>query len=306
MTGLNSYINPAFAEWLDAYRSAQQLPDGFAALVERLHMPTAAAIAQGAKIRNELFVVGLCGAQGSGKSTMAQVLAQLLTQHGLRVAVLSLDDLYYTRAERQRLAAQVHPLFATRGPPGTHDIALGAQVIATLAQGRPCALPRFDKARDDRRPRAEWPVAPAGIDVLLFEGWCVGARAEPDAALVAPINALERDDDRQAIWRRHVNAALDGAYAGLFARIDMLILMRAPSFETVAIWRLEQEAKLRAAIGSQPASKVMSDTEALRFVQFYERITRQVEREMPTRADVLIDLDEQRQVREWSWLAGNS
>jgi D-glycerate 3-kinase len=292
-------LDSDFGDWLAAYRGAQQLPASFAGLVDQLHVPMAAAVARAARAGGGLFVLGLCGAQGSGKSTMARVLAQLLAGHGLRAAVLSLDDLYYTRAQRQKLAAQVHPLLATRGPPGTHDPALGAEVIAALAEGRRVALPRFAKERDDRRPRATWPVAGPGVDVLLFEGWCVGARPEAEAALAAPVNALERDEDGQGIWRRHVNAALRGAYAALFARIDMLVLMRAPSFETVTAWRLEQEAKLRAASGAEPGSRVMSETEVLRFVQFFERTTRQIDREMPGRADMVIALDEQRQVREW-------
>ena len=286
----------AFADWLARYCADQQLPCGFADLVERLHRPLASDFARAAEMHPGLFVLGLCGAQGSGKSTMAGVLAQLLTRHGLRVAVLSLDDLYCTRAERAQLAAKVHPLLATRGPPGTHDVALGAEVIAALADNRPVALPRFDKARDDRCPRAQWPLAGPGIDVLLFEGWCVGARAEPDATLAIPVNALERDADSAMIWRRHVNAALGGAYATLFARIDRLVLMRAPSFAAVLAWRLEQEAKLRRACGTDPGARVMSEAEVVRFVQFFERTTRQIDREMPARADMLVTLDEQRHV----------
>jgi D-glycerate 3-kinase len=295
-------LAPDLVKWLAAYRDVERLPESFAALVEQLHVPMAAAIAGAAKARGGLFVVGLCGAQGSGKSTMVQVLAQLLTGDGLRVAVLSLDDLYCTRAQRQQLAAQVHPLLTTRGPPGTHDVALGMEVITALEQGRQTALPRFDKARDDRRPRAEWAMAGGGagpVDVLLFEGWCVGARPEPAAALALPVNPLERDEDRDLGWRRHVNAALAGDYATLFARIDRLVMLRAPSFETVKAWRLEQEAKLLAASGAEPGSRVMTEAEVLRFVQFFERTTRQIEREMPARADMLVTLNQQRQVVEW-------
>ncbi len=295
--------NSDFAEWLTAYRVAQQLSASFTGVVEQLHRPLATAI-HGAAGRpaGGLFVLGLCGPQGSGKSTLVQVLQQLLIARGLRVAVLSLDDLYYTRAVRQRLATQIHPLLATRGPPGTHDVSLGREVIAALAHRRACALPRFDKAHDDRRPYADWPVAEPGIDVLLFEGWCVGARPETPAAIAEPVNALELDEDRDGVWRSHVNAALAGAYIELFARIDMLVLMRAPSFEAVTTWRLEQEAKLRAKTVADPRSRVMSDAEVLRFMQFYERTTCQIDREMPARADLVIELDEQRQVRSWRGL----
>ncbi|PTT43253.1 kinase, partial [Stenotrophomonas sp. HMWF022] len=77
------------------------------------------------------LILGLCGAQGSGKSTIAARLAKQVE----RSAILSLDDLYLTRAERQKLARAVHPLFATRGVPGTHDVALGVETIAAVARG---------------------------------------------------------------------------------------------------------------------------------------------------------------------------
>src|SRR6185437_8649015 len=77
------------------------------------------------------LVLGLCGAQGSGKSILARSLADRFASRGRRVAVLSLDDLYLTKAERSRLAQEVHPLLGTRGVPGTHDVALGLQILNT-------------------------------------------------------------------------------------------------------------------------------------------------------------------------------
>jgi D-glycerate 3-kinase len=177
-------------------------------------------------------------------------------------------------------------------------VALGLDVIGALARGRATALPRFDKASDDRCPRAQWPIAGPGVDVLLFEGWCVGAHPEPEGALAAPINALERDEDRETVWRRYVNAALAGDYAALFAQVDRLVMLRAPSFAAVTAWRLEQETKLRETAGMR-VSRVMSEPEVRRFVQFFERTTRHCDQEMPARADLLVELDERRQVRAW-------
>ena len=236
------------------------------------------------------LVVGICGAQGSGKSTLAADLAQRLTQGGRTVATLSLDDLYKTRAERQRMAREVHPLFATRGVPGTHDIALGLETIAALERGEAALLPRFDKGADDRAPRETWPVAPAGTEVLLLEGWCVGAR--PQADVSTPVNALEQTDDPQALWRSHANAALAGDYQRLFARIDLLVLLAAPGWEVVARWREQQEAELRQRGGSA----VMSPAEVTRFIQHYERLTRWILEEMPARADLTVRLGENREV----------
>jgi D-glycerate 3-kinase len=237
-----------------------------------------------------LFVLGICGAQGSGKSTLVAALAERLACEGLRVAGLSLDDLYLTRAERRALAQAVHPLFATRGVPGTHDVALGLATIEALERGEAAALPRFDKALDDRAPLARWPQAPAQTQVLLFEGWCLGARPQRDVA--DPVNALEADEDPQAIWRGYANVALAGPYAALFARVDRLVLLAAPGFEVVARWREEQEAQLRAQGG--PA--VMAPDQVTRFIAHYERLTRWILTEMPQRADLTVRLGPEREV----------
>lgn len=237
-------------------------------------------------------VVGLCGAQGSGKSTLAAAATKALEATGRRVAVLSLDDLYLTRAERQALAREVHPLFATRGVPGTHSVALGLDLLDRLARGEPAALPRFDKARDDRAPEADWRRAPAGCEVLLFEGWCVGAGPQDEAALEEPVNALEAAEDPDGTWRRTANAALTAPYAQLVARLDRLILLAAPSFEVVAGWRLQQEQDLARSRGS--ADGLMDKTAVARFVAHYERITRAILAEMPARADLVVRLDEAR------------
>ncbi|MFM5955524.1 MAG: division plane positioning ATPase MipZ [Novosphingobium sp.] len=237
-----------------------------------------------------LLVVGICGAQGSGKSTLAAHLAGQLADRGLRVATLSLDDLYQTRAERMRLAAQVHPLLATRGVPGTHDVALGLATLDALARGEPAPLPRFDKAADDRVPADAWPLAPAGTQVLLLEGWCLGAR--PQADVSDPVNAFEAAEDPNAVWRSYANTALAGDYQQLFARIDLLVLLAAPGWDIVAQWREQQEAELRAGGGA----RVMSPAEVTRFIQHYERLTRWILEEMPTRADLTVRLGENREV----------
>ncbi|MEJ2817234.1 kinase [Caulobacter sp. CCG-8] len=280
-------------DWLTAFLRDENLPAGFAAEIERLHAPLADRIA--AVAMGPAFVVGICGPQGSGKSTTVRVVAALLEARGLKTATLSLDDLYLPLADREALARDVHPLLRTRGVPGTHDVALGLAVLDGLAGEGGTALPRFDKAADDRAPVETWPVVEGPVDVVLLEGWCVGARPEPSEALAAPVNALERERDPDATWRAHVNAALAGPYRALFGRLDLLVLFTAPDFATVLAWRREQEAKLRARLAETgQAGRAMSDDEVAVFVQHYERLTRHIAREMPPRADIVIALDADR------------
>lgn len=284
---------------IDTIQREHRLPDSFRATVEDLYRPLAGRIASAARGRDTPLVVGLCGPQGSGKSTMAAVLGALLQAQGLAVAVLSLDDLYLTRAERLRLGETVHPLLRVRGVPGTHDVALGIQLLEALARPGATAIPAFDKAADDRGPPEQWPVVEGPVDVILFEGWCVGARPQSPEQLGAPINDLERVEDADGRWRVFVNAALAGPYQQLFAAIDLLILLEAPGFDAIHGWRLEQERKLRDRAGD--GQHVMSDDEVRRFISHYERLTRHILTEMPARADILISLAADRSVLRRRW-----
>jgi len=268
------------------------LPAAYLRTVNSVWVPLAKSVAAGASRSARPLILGLCGAQGSGKSTAAKVLVQLLSdRHGLAAGVLSLDDLYLSHAQRAGLAGDVHPLLATRGPPGTHDVALGQQVLQAVRDRQAVDMPRFDKAADDPRPSAEWPrVGP--VDVLVFEGWCVGARPQASEDLIQPINALEREEDPDGTWRRWCNDALLD-YQPLFGLIDRLVLLKAPGFEVVRRWRGEQEAKLRERAGA--GRRTMSEAQIDRFIQHYERLTRIILARMPAYADMVVELDADRE-----------
>jgi D-glycerate 3-kinase len=274
---------------LDRFIAHEQLPETFRRTAELVCEPLAARAQRRRIDRKRCAVIGLCGAQGSGKTTVAKFTAQLLAERGMRAVALSLDDFYLTHEARLRLAKDVHPLLATRGPPGTHDVGMAGAAIDALRTRGKATLPRFDKATDTRAPRGTWETVASPVDVILLEGWCVGALSQGEAALATPVNDLERDEDLKGIWRHYVNDQLDGSYKALFARLHDLVLLEAPSFDVVVGWRAEQEAKLREKGGGG-----MDDAQIARFVAYYERLTRWILAEMPGRADWVVTLDTQR------------
>jgi D-glycerate 3-kinase len=240
--------------------------------------------------------VGVSGLQGSGKTTLSRQLAQCARARGLHCEVLSLDDFYLGRRERLRLARSVHPLFATRGVPGTHDVDLLLRTLDGLARAsaeQPVCVPRFDKGRDARKPPSRWRRVTRAPALVLLEGWCVGVAPQPAAGVARPVNALERDEDPLGTWRRHANAALAQDYARVWERLDRLVLLQAPRFDVVARWRREQEQ----ALHRRAAPRAMGVAALRRFLAHYERLSRHALRTLPAKADVRLVLDDARAVR---------
>jgi D-glycerate 3-kinase len=275
--------------WIPAFLAEHGLPERFHETLDRVCRPLADWAAGLRPEGGRTVVAGLCGAQGSGKSTIAGASARLLRDRGLAALCISIDDFYLRKAERERLAQQVHPLLATRGPPGTHDVGLADAVLDLLHRPGPVLVPVFDKAADDRRPVDAWRAVQAPLDVILLEGWCVGARPQDRRALARPVNAFEAEEDAGGVWRRYVNRQLGGPYRELFSRLDGLALLAAPGFEAVPAWRAEQERKLIERAGAG-----MSEAALARFLAHYERLTRWILAEMPARADLVFRLDADR------------
>jgi D-glycerate 3-kinase len=262
-------------------------------MARRTHPPSPAGYAPGfvAAVLDDALAHGarchaIAGLQGSGKSTLSAQVAALAATRGLRVVVLSIDDFYLGRRERLALGRRVHPLLATRGPPGSHDVALAIDTVDALREGRAAPLPRFDKIADRRLPPSKWPRARA--DVVLFEGWFQKVPAQRADELAVPLNALEREEDPDGTWRRWCNDALGRDYPPLWRRIDRLLFLEGPGFEIVPEWRWQQEATLQAA---NPHRQAMTRPQVLRFVQFFERVSRQALRTLPAIADRHVRLD---------------
>ncbi len=238
-------------------------------------------------LAHDVRTYGIAGLQGTGKSTLSMQVARLAQTRGLRVAVLSVDDFYLDRPERDALARTVHPLLDTRGPPGTHDVTLACDTVDALASGASAPLPRFDKIDDVRLPASAWPES-GPCDLTILEGWFNAVPAQQVSVLADPLNALERDEDPDGIWRRYCNDALGRDYPALWRRIQRLLFLQPPGFEVVPAWRWQQECTLQAA---NPGRRAMDQAQVRRFVQFFERTSRQALATLPRIADWTVPLD---------------
>jgi len=236
-------------------------------------------------------VVGIAGPQGSGKTTL--VAAYAAAHKG--VAHFSLDDVYLPAGYRRLLAQSVHPLFVTRGPPGSHNLLQYNEALDELLEAKDGAqtfLPAFDKVLDNPVHATRKPVFRGTPSVILVDGWCLGATAQTPEQLAIPVNELEAKEDAKAEWRREVNENLGGAYQNAFARLDSILCLNAPSFEIIQQWRGEQEEGL--------LGRALTDADReriARFVAHFERITRHM-MAGGRRADIEVQLDARRNVAE--------
>lgn len=277
--------------------------------IDDLFLPFARWVSDCSKPKHAPLVLGLGGPQGCGKTTFCSVVSHILAKgFDLNAVVVSLDDLYLQRSDRLSYASRKHPLFGTRGVPGTHDTQLALTIfdrLKNLKAGEVMYVPTFDKSIDDRKPVHRWQEVSGPVDVIFFEGWCVGAQAMPEEHLMEPMNVLEKDKDPDGIWRSEVNKHLQTDYQTLFDLIDVKMWMQPPSFDVVYDWRNKQERVLEAHLHDIHGGvldtldiKVMSPEMLKGFMQYYERITRHMICSMLQQADVQFVLDEHQKVLE--------
>ena len=288
-------------EVLKKHIHKEKLPDNFLDTVQRFYWPIACDVAASlehihhGEIQSPFFL-GIQGAQGSGKSTLASFIKLILEQSfSKNCLVLSLDDFYLTKTERQALSRKVHPLLATRGVPGTHDMALLEEVlekIKSIKSGQTLEITTFDKALDDRAHQREWQTVNEMQDVVILEGWCVGVPAQRDVDLTKPINILEEDEDKHGHWRQYVNEQIKQHYQIVYDQFDGLAMLLAPSFDCVLQWRTKQEQKLieKRLAENKPLDGVMSAEQIKRFISHYQRLTEHAFQTLPVKADWLLTL----------------
>ena len=250
--------------------------------------------------KSKPYLIGLAGGQGTGKTTISSILTIILTKYfKLNFFKISIDDLYKTRKERFKLSKKIHSLLMTRGVPGTHDVDIMLNFIKKLKSKNftNYKLPKFNKAVDDRLSKRNWYFIKKKPDVIIFEGWCVGARAEKNSTLKKPINSIEKKDDSKMIWRKYVNNQLQTKYKRLYSKLDCLLFLKASSFKLLQIWRLKQEALLKLNSKNKANSKVMSKKEVLTFMQTYQRVTQNMFKFAPKYSSIVLNLNRNHQIK---------
>ena len=245
------------------------------------------------------YFVGLAGGQGTGKTTIGSIIKIILEKYfKFIVFKVSIDDFYKTRKERIALSKKVHSMLLTRGVPGTHDIQIMLDFFkkAKSKNFKKMKIPNFNKAIDDRFPKKNWHNINKRPDIIIFEGWCVGAKAEPNNALIKPINSIEKVKDHKLIWRKYVNQQLKNKYKKLYSQLNCMIYLKAKNFSLLQKWRLKQEHKLWLKTKKKTNHKVMSKVDVINFMQTYQRITQNMFKNMPKSASIILNLNSNHQI----------
>ncbi len=246
------------------------------------------------------YFVGLAGGQGTGKTTISSLIKIILTKYfKLKVFRISIDDFYKTRKERVNLSNQIHSMLLTRGVPGTHDIKMMLNFFKQVKSKKfkRLKLPTFNKAVDDRFKKKYWYNLNEKPDVIIFEGWCVGAKSEKNSSLRKTINSMEKIKDQKQIWRKYVNQQLKSKYKNLYSQLNCLIYLKAKNFSLLQKWRLKQERKLWLSSKRNSKLKIMSKGDVINFMQTYQRITQNMFRYMPKYASIIFNLNNNHQIK---------
>jgi D-glycerate 3-kinase len=240
------------------------LPGSCLPVLWQVWLPLALKLVRARQQWQQPLLQGIVGSQGAGKTTLTRILKIILTHLGYPTLSLSLDDFYLTYAERQQLQQQ-DPRLIWRGPPGTHDLELAMEVLEQLRcqPATPVMVPRFDKTAHGGAGERLEPEPVSGIEIVLFEGWCVGARPiEPQQFATAP-PPIDTDSDRD--FARDMNQALQ-AYQPLWQRLDHLIVLDLQEYRFSYQWRLQAEQQ---AIGQGKTG--MSQLDVEQFVDYFWR-----------------------------------
>ena len=246
------------------------------------------------------YILGLAGGQGTGKTTISSIISIILRKYfKLNVFTISIDDFYKTRKERLLLSQKIHPSLMIRGVPGTHDINIMLNFFKRVKSKkfRKLKLPKFNKAIDDRYKKKLWYSISKRPDIIIFEGWCVGARAEKNSTLKKAINSLEKIDDKKLTWRKFVNHQLKSKYKKLYSKLNCLLFLKANNFSLLQQWRLKQEKKLWLKNKKSNNNKIMNKKDVIKFMQTYQRVTQNMFKDAPKYASIILNLNSNHQIK---------
>ena len=268
-------------------------------MIKSFLIPVSFWIGNKARKKNP-YIVGLGGGQGTGKTTISSIITIILRKYfKLNVFKISIDDFYKTRKQRLYLSKKIHPFLMTRGVPGTHDVNIMLNFFKKTKSKnfRSLKLPRFNKATDERCNKNFWYSVRKKPDVVIFEGWCVGARPEQNNTLKKSVNSLEKKDDIKLIWRKFVNQQLKLKYKKLYGQLDCLLFLKANNFSLLQRWRLKQENKLRLTKKGSRNNKIMSKKDVINFMQTYQRVTQNMMKYAPKYSSIILKLNGNHQIK---------
>ena len=266
--------------------------------LKKIYIPISFWINNKCKKKGRTLLLGLSGSQGSGKTMVTGILQIILKKFFKKnICIISIDDFYKTLRDRNRMSQQKHSLFKTRGVPGTHDINLIKNFFISVKRKKfkKIKLPKFNKSIDDRSKKNYWHNINKRPEIIILEGWCVGAKPQIISSLRKPVNILERHEDKDLIWRKYANEKLKKEYKEVFAMIDYFIFMKVPNFKIVFKWRLLQESKLRKKLHYK--KKIMTYSAIKRFIMFYQRITLQMMKDLSKSASIVLLLKKNHEIK---------
>ncbi|MFW6316479.1 MAG: glycerate kinase [Cyanobacteriota bacterium] len=235
-----------------------------------LWLPLSLKIARKKEQKKKPLIQGILGLQGTGKTTLAMILQGILTQFGYQTVALSLDDLYKTYSERAQLQKD-DPRLIWRGPPGTHDVKLGRDLLENVLQEKtPLEIPRFDKsAYQGRGDRATPETINDKIDILLFEGWFLGVKPIAETVFTFPPSPIDTEADRQfALDNNHRLQS----YLPLWKYLDGLVILTPEDYHLSHKWRQEAEQKMMSSTRAKryaEGKSGMSNAEIKQFVEYF-------------------------------------
>ena len=267
--------------------------------LKKIYIPLSFWIENKFKEKGKTLFIGFSGGQGAGKTTITGILKIILKKYFKRkIQIISIDDFYKTQKDRNKMSISIHPLFKTRGVPGTHDINWIKKFFNFIKKRkfRNFKSPRFSKILDDRLKKKYWFNIKEKPEIVIFEGWCIGAKDQSNDLIKKSTNILEKYKDRKMVWRKYVNEKLKNEYKKIFKKLDHLIFVKIPNFDMVFNWRLLQEKKLI----NKPYlnNKIMSYNEIKRFIMFYERITLQMMKDLSKSASIVMFLKKDHEIKK--------